>query len=224
MMHPFADRAEAGRLLAERLRDEAARRPVVLAIPRGGVEVGAALAAALGAELDVVLARKLRAPLQPELAIGAVSEDGTVHMVRGWDTVPGVTPSMIEEERDIQLREMARRRSMVRGVRPAVPLAGRHVIVTDDGIATGATMIAALQTVRGSHAAYVTVAVPVASPDRLSEIRPLCDRLVCLLSPTSFMAVGQFYGSFDQVEDDRVVDLLRAATHPSGPSGPSSPS
>lgn len=224
MNHAFADRAEAGRLLAEELRDVGDRRPVVLAIPRGGVEVGAALAAAIGADFDVVLSRKLRAPRQPELAIGAVSEDGVVHLVAGWDEVPGVTASWIEEERGHQLREMARRRSLFRAVRPAVPLAGRHVIVTDDGIATGATMIAALRTVRGSGAASVIVAVPVAPPDRLAEIRPLCDRLVCPLAPASFLAVGQFYRSFDQVEDARVVDLLRAAGGPRGECSPSSPS
>lgn len=212
MMHAFADRAEAGRLLADELAEVVALQPIVLAIPRGGVEVGAALATAIGAELDVVLARKLRAPFQPELAVGAVSEDGCMHLVPGWEAVPGVTPSMIEEERTIQVREMDRRRSLFRGVRPAVPLAGRHVIVTDDGIATGATMIAALHAVRGRDAASVTVAVPVASPERLAEIRPLCDRLVCLLAPASFLAVGQFYRTFDQVDDARVVDLLRAAT------------
>jgi len=224
MTRVFEDRAEAGRLLAEALRDMAASRPVVLAIPRGGVEVGAALAETLDADLDVVLARKLRAPYQPELAIGAVSEDGAVHLVRGWETVPGVTPALIEEERQHQLREIARRRRLVRGVRPAVPVAGRQVILTDDGIATGSTMIAALRTVRAAGVAGLTVAVPVASPDRLEEIRPLCDRLVCLLAPDSFLAVGQFYRSFDQVEDARVVDLLRATLRSRGPSGPSSPS
>jgi len=224
MMHAFADRAESGRLLADELSEVAALQPIVLAIPRGGVEVGAALAAAIGSELDVVLARKLRAPFQPELAIGAVSEDGSMQLVPGWETVPGVTTSMIDEERTIQLREMDRRRILFRAVRPSVPLAGRHVIVTDDGIATGATMIAALRAVRGRGVASVTVAVPVASPERLEDIRPLCDRLVCLLTPASFLAVGQFYRTFDQVEDARVVDLLRAAILPRGPSGPPSPS
>ena len=115
MMHAFADRAEAGRLLADELSEVAALQPIVLAIPRGGVEVGAALAAAIGSELDVVLARKLRAPFQPELAIGAVSEDGSMQLVPGWETVPGVTTSMIDEERTIQLREMDRRRILFRG-------------------------------------------------------------------------------------------------------------
>jgi predicted phosphoribosyltransferase len=207
---PFADRAEAGRLLARELRDAIPGRPVVLAIPRGGVEVGATLAAALAADLDVVLARKLRAPHQPELAIGAVSEEGEVHLMDHAATVPGATADFIDAERRRQLGEIARRRTMYRAVRPAVPLAGRAVILTDDGIATGATMIAALHTVRAAGAAHVTVAVPVASPDRLAEIRGLCDRVVCLAAPETFLAVGEFYRDFAQVEDERVVELLRA--------------
>jgi putative phosphoribosyl transferase len=210
---PFADRAEAGRLLAHELRDEIPRRPVVLAIPRGGVEVAAPLAAALSAELDVVLARKLRAPHQPELAIGAVSEEGDVHLAAHAAHVPGATAAWIAAERTRQLGEIARRRVMYRAVHPAVPLAGRAVILTDDGIATGATMIAALHTVRAAGAAHVTVAVPVAAPERLEEVRRLCDRVVCLAAPDSFGAVGEFYSDFAQVEDERVVELLRARVH-----------
>lgn len=210
---PFVNRAEAGRLLARELRDEIPRRPVVLAIPRGGVEVGATLAAALSAELDVVLARKLRAPHQPELAIGAVSEEGEVHLVAHAALVPGATAAWIAAERARQLGEIARRRGMYRAVHPAVPLAGRAVILTDDGIATGATMIAALHTVRASGAGHVTVAVPVAAPERLAEVRRLCDRVVCLAAPDSFGAVGEFYSDFAQVEDERVVELLRARVH-----------
>ena len=207
---PFADRAEAGRLLARELRDGIPGRPLVLAIPRGGVEVGATLAAALSADLDVVLARKLRAPHQPELALGAVSEEGEVHLMDHAAAVPGATAEYIAAERDRQLGEIARRRAMYRAVRPAVPPAGRAVILTDDGIATGATMIAALRTVRAAGAAHVTVAVPVAPPERLAEVRRLCDRVVCLAAPEAFLAVGEFYRDFAQVEDDRVVELLRA--------------
>lgn len=216
---PFADRAAAGRLLAREFRDASSPRPVVLAIPRGGVEVGVALAEELAADLDVVLARKLRAPHQPELAIGAVAENGDVYLGEHWSTVPGVTAAFVDAERTRQLQEIDRRRGMCRAVRPPVPLAGRDVIVTDDGIATGSTMIAALRAIRGAGARSVTVAVPVAAPERLAAIRPLCDRLVCLLAPASFFAVGQFYGSFDQVEDDRVVELLRRAARPGGVSG-----
>jgi putative phosphoribosyl transferase len=222
MTHEFATRAEAGRILSRELLDEKPMRPVVLAIPRGGIEVAEPLAEELSADLDVVLARKLRAPFQPELAIGAVCEDGTVVLAEGHDMVAGVTAAYLAEETATQLQEIARRRAMYRAVRPAIPLAGRHVIVTDDGIATGSTMIAALRMVRATNAAHVTAAIPVASPDRLESIRPLCDRVVCLLAPEAFLAVGQFYRSFDQVEDARVVEILRAATRSSKSPGPSS--
>jgi len=208
--HPrvFADRREAGRLLVERLRDTASDRPLVLAIPRGGVEVGAALARGLGAELDVVLSRKLRAPRQPELAIGAVAEDGTVHLNQFARAVPGVDEATIAAETTLQLAEIARRRSLYRAVRPRADVDGRIVILTDDGLATGATMIAALHTVAAAGARKVIVAVPVAATERLETIRPLCDRVECLLEPEDFWAIGQFYRDFAQVDDDRVMELL----------------
>ena len=210
MNHPvFTDRAEAGWMLVERLRGQTLHDPLVLAIPRGGVELGAVLARALGAELDVVLSRKLRAPQQPELALGAVSENGDVHLNQFAGAVTDAGDAYIEAERRRQLQEIAGRRAMYRAVRPQATIAGRTVIVTDDGIATGATMIAALHTVRAAGARQVIVAVPVASPDRLAMIRPQCDRIICLLEPDTFWAIGEFYHRFEQVEDARVVDLLR---------------
>ena len=205
----FADREEAGWMLVERLRGMPLERPLVLAIPRGGVEVGAVLARGLGAELDVVLSRKLRAPHQPELALGAVNETGEVHLNHFAAAMTEAGDAWIEAERQRQLAEIARRKALVRAVRPQAPIAGRTVILTDDGVATGATMIAALHWVRNAGAKEVVVAVPVGSPDRLDEIRPLCDRLVCLLEPEAFWAIGQFYRDFEQVEDARVVELLR---------------
>ena len=205
----FADRAEAGWMLVERLRGESLEKPLVLAIPRGGVEVGAALARGLGAELDIVLSRKLRAPHQPELALGAVSENGEIHLNHFASAMTDAGDAYVEAERQRQLAEIARRKTMFRAVRPQAPIAGRTVILTDDGIATGATMIAALHWVRNAGAKEIVVAVPVGSPDRLDVIRPLCDRLVCLLEPEAFWAIGQFYRDFEQVEDSRVVELLR---------------
>ena len=210
----FADREEAGRLLVDRLQDIAGERPLVLAIPRGGVEVGAALAEELGAELDVVLSRKLRAPGQPELAIGAVAEDGTVHLNRFARTMPGVDEAAIARERGRQLGEITRRRELYRAVRPQAAIAGRTVILTDDGLATGATMIAALHTVIAAGARTVIVAVPVGAAERVAAIRPLCHRIECLLEPDDFWAIGQFYRDFAQVDDARVVELLRAASRP----------
>jgi predicted phosphoribosyltransferase len=205
----FTDREEAGWLLVERLRGLALHDPLVLAIPRGGVEVGAALARGLGAELDVVLARKLRAPHQPELALGAVSEDGVVHLNHFATAMTDAGDTFIEAERNRQMQEMERRRAMFRAVRPQARIAGRTVIVTDDGIATGATMIAALHTVRAAGAREIIVAVPVGAPDRIDAIRPLCDRVVCLQEPEAFWAIGQFYRDFEQVDDERVLELLR---------------
>jgi len=205
----FTDREEAGWILMERLRGQPLHDPVVLAIPRGGVETGAAIARGLGCELDVVLARKLRAPHQPELALGAVSEDGDVSLNDFATALTDSGSAFIEAERQRQLAEIARRRTMFRAVRPQADVKGRTVILTDDGIATGATMIAAIHTVRAAGAKEIIVAVPVGATARIDAIRPLCDRVICLQEPEDFWAIGQFYRTFEQVEDERVVELLR---------------
>ena len=210
----FQDREEAGWMLVERLRGTFSEKPLVLAIPRGGVEIGAVIARGLSAELDVVLSRKLRAPHQPELALGAVSESGEVYLNHFASAMTDVGDASIEAERQRQLGEIKRRREMYRAVRPQAAIAGRSVILTDDGIATGATMIASLRTVRAAGAKQIVVAVPVAASDRIDAIRPLCDRVECLLEPTTFWAIGQFYRHFEQVTDDRVVELLREHGQP----------
>ncbi|MGA1618225.1 MAG: phosphoribosyltransferase [Pirellulales bacterium] len=205
----FHDRDEAGWQLVERLRGSRVEKPLVLAIPRGGIEVGAAIARGLGAELDVVLSRKLRSPHQPELAIGAVTENGEVYLNHFASAMTDVGSSFIEAERRRQLDEIERRKTAIRSVRPRAEIAGRTVILTDDGIATGATMIAALKMVRAAGAREIIVAVPVGAPDRIDALRSLCDRIVCLHEPIDFWAVGQFYRHFEQVSDTRVVELLR---------------
>jgi predicted phosphoribosyltransferase len=207
----FRDREEAARLLARRLEGRQFRDPLVLAIPRGGVATGAVLARALGAELDVVLSRKLRAPDQPELAVGAIAEDGRVYLEPRAREFLELTEEYLAGERRHQLGEIARRKALIRGVRPPAPVEGRSVIVTDDGIATGSTMIAALDVARAQRPHELIVAVPVAPPDRLVEIRRHCDEVVCLLTPADFFAIGQFYEDFAPVEDAEVVELLRAA-------------
>jgi putative phosphoribosyl transferase len=204
----FRNREDAAKKMGERLRGRKMRAPIVLAIPRGGAATGAALARELGADFDVVLARKLRCPGQPELALGAISEDGAVYLNPEVQAYAGA--DYLAQEKKFQMNEIARRRRLFRNVRPAASLAGRTVIITDDGIATGATMIAAVHAVRGAKAHEVIVAVPVASPDRLDQVRGLCDDVVCLLSPRDFWAIGQFYGDFRQVDDEEVVKLLRA--------------
>lgn len=205
----FLDREEAGRQLAAEFKDLELRDPLVLAIPRGGVVTGAALARAIGAELDVVLARKLRSPVQPELAFGAIGEDGNIYLNHHVEKVTGVTDEDLQLERKRQLEEISRRQQLFRAVRPAAPIPGRSVILTDDGIATGSTMFAAIEVVEGQHPHELIVAVPVAPPDRLDAIRGRCDRLICLYAPIAFWAVGQFYESFETVEDDDVVETLR---------------
>lgn len=201
-------------MLVDRLRSRSLHRPLVLAIPRGGIEVGVPLARGLGAELDVVLSRKLRSPRQPELALGAVAEDGSVSLNHFAQALTDVGDAFIEAERRRQMEEIARRRRLYRSVRPAADPADRTVIVTDDGIATGATMIAALRTVRAARPRELIVAIPVAPADRLEALRPACDLLVCLHAADDFWAVGQFYRHFDQVEDQRVVELLREEGFP----------
>src|SRR3989304_1864618 len=163
----FADREDAARQLAEKLKDLKLHDPLVLAIPRGGVATGAVLARELHADLDVVLSRKLRAPYQPELAIGAIGEDGEVYLNHGMEAATGGAQAYLAQEREHQVGEIVRRQKLFRAVRPQAPVAGRSVILTDDGIATGATMIAALHVVKAQQPRETIVAVPVAPPDRL---------------------------------------------------------
>jgi predicted phosphoribosyltransferase len=206
----FRDRQEAAERLAGKLRSRLLHDPLVLAIPRGGVVLGSVLARALQADLDVVLARKLRAPNQPELAIGALAEDGTVFLdplIRHW---PEGVKDYLEVEKRFQAAEIALCQKVFRAVRPQAPVAGRSVIVTDDGIATGATMLVTLEVIREQHPRELIVAVPVCAPDRIGEVRRHCDDLVFLACPEGFFAVGQFYRDFRQVSDEEVRALLRS--------------
>ncbi len=207
----FHDREDAARRLAERLQGRRFRHPLVLAIPRGGVVTGAVLARALGAELDVILARKLRAPDSPDLAVGALAEYGSYYLHRHAHEVFDLTDLYLAQEQRHQRDEIAWRKDLYRGARPPAPIQGRSVIVADDGIATGATMIAALQAVRAQGPHELIAAVPVAPPDRLPEVRRHCDEVVCLLTPTDFLGISQFYADFPPVEDAEAVELLRDA-------------
>jgi predicted phosphoribosyltransferase len=205
----FYNREDAAHQLAEKLRGRKLRHPLILAIPRGGVVIGAILAQKLGAELDVVLSRKLHAPGQPELALGAISEDGSIYLNHYAREYPDLTDDYLIEERSRQVAEIERRKKLFRDVRPPASIQDRSVIVTDDGIATGSTMIAALQTAKLKDPHELVVAVPVVSPERIPEIRRWCDDLVYLFAPEEFWAIGQFYEDFEQIPDDQVVALLR---------------
>jgi predicted phosphoribosyltransferase len=208
----FRDRENAARQLAKRVKLRPLHDPLVLAIPRGGVVTGAVLAEELGAELDVILSRKLRAPHEPECAIGAITEDGGVYLDPYALEYVHLPDDYLAKERRHELAEIARRKELFRAVRPPARLYGRSVILTDDGIATGSTMLAALQTVKALEPFEVIVAEPVASQDRLEDVRRLCDDVVCLFAPENLWAVGQFYDDFSEVDDERVVDLLRQRT------------
>lgn len=205
----FQNREDAARQLAELLRPRQWHDPLVLAVPRGGVVVGAVLARELGADLDIVLSRKLRAPKQQEAAIGAIGEDGSVYLNPDLRPMAEEWAGYIEEERARQIAEIERRKRLIRKVRPRAPVAGRSVIATDDGIATGSTMIAALQSTRSQDPREVIVAVPVASPDRLAKVAEYCNEVFALLTPEDFWAVGQYYEEFEQVEDEEILDLLK---------------
>jgi putative phosphoribosyl transferase len=205
----FRNREDAALQLAKQLKGRSLHDPLVLAIPRGGVVTGAVLARELGADLDVILARKLRAPQQPELAIGAVSESGEVFLNNFADEVPGVFDEYINLEKQRQMKEIVRRNRLLRESRPPAPIEGRTVIVADDGIATGSTMIAALKEVRAHRPREVIVAVPVAAADSLAVVKTWSDSVVCLLTPEDFMAVGLYYEEFNPVEDERVVAILQ---------------
>ncbi|HEY3186334.1 MAG TPA: phosphoribosyltransferase [Solirubrobacteraceae bacterium] len=208
----FRDRREAGRLLAEQLRGHAGRDDVlVLGLPRGGVPVAFELARALDAPLDVFVVRKLGLPGREELALGAIASGGTRVVNAPVVEALGISPETIAEIEGRERRELDRRERAYRGGRPPPDLAGRTVILVDDGLATGSTMRAAVQAARHHDPAKVVVAVPVASPDTCDDLRREADELLCLLAVRPLCAVGVWYEDFSQTTDDEVRALLAQA-------------
>jgi putative phosphoribosyl transferase len=212
----FRDRSEAGQKLAGRLMHLAGARPLVLALPRGGVPVGFEIAEALDAPFDLVLVRKIGAPFQPELALGAVVDGGRAETVLNEDLVREfqIPERYLADESARQLEEIERRRASYLAGRASVPVEGRTAIVVDDGIATGATMEAALRATRRAAPQRLVLAVPVAPPETLERLRPQVDEVVCLATPRVFGAIGAFYDDFRQLSDEQVIDLLRRAVRP----------
>jgi putative phosphoribosyl transferase len=212
-MDVFADRSDAGRLLAREVAALKLADPVVLALPRGGVPVAAEVVATLHAPLDLLLVRKIGAPGNRELAVAAVAEGGQGEVVLDRETMEmtGATRAYVDREAQAELQEIARRRRVyVRG-RPPVAVEGKSAVVVDDGIATGTTVRAALQALRARRPARLVLAVPVAPPDVVAMLRSDVDDLVCLAQPDWFHAVGVHYADFHQVSDEEVVAVLDAA-------------
>ncbi|MGB7740075.1 MAG: phosphoribosyltransferase [Steroidobacteraceae bacterium] len=209
MTYRFQDRTDAGRALAALLtRYQADANAIVLALPRGGVPVGYEVATALGLPLDVLVVRKLGMPSQPELAMGAVASGGAVVLNEDVLRYLPRGSNAVEQVKARELQELVRRENSYRGDRPALQMRGRTGILVDDGLATGATMEAAVRALRTLDAARIVVAVPVASIEARGRIAAVADEVVCLQAPPFFSAVGQWYERFDQTEDDEVRELL----------------
>jgi putative phosphoribosyl transferase len=208
----FANRAEAARLLGRRLAKYRGRHPLVLAIPRGAVPMGKIVAEALDGELDVVLVHKLRAPYNPELAMGSIDEAGHVCLDR--ETRGLWHDPYIELEKVAQLTTLQRRRRLYSAAGAPIDVAGRIVIVIDDGLATGSTMLAALRAVRARHPATLVAAAPVASAHAAESIAEYADDVICLEMPDNLLAIGYYFRDFSQVSDDQVVAALQEVRRP----------
>ena len=203
----FSNREQAARLLAEKLTAYKGKNPLILAIPRGAVPMAKLIADALGGEFDVVLVRKLGAPGNPEFAIGAIDETGWAYL-GPYAAMAGADSGYIERIKAQELATIRKRRAQYSPLHPPIDPQGRIVIVIDDGLATGSTMLAALHALRSRAPQKLVCAVPVAPPDTLERVGEKSDEVVCLHAPENFQAVGQFYADFGQVEDEEVITLL----------------
>ena len=206
---PFQDRIEAGQLLGWALKRLHLRPEIVLGIPRGGVVIAQQLANILKTELDIVLTRKIGAPENPELAIGAVDEDGYLYLNDDLVEAAQADDEYIQKTKAHELLAIAQRKDLFRAFRPKVPLKEKTIVITDDGVATGATIQAAIWMVRREKPKEIIVAVPVGALNSLERLAEDADQVICLRVPIYFRSLGQFYNYFDQVDDDRVQEILR---------------
>lgn len=206
----FEDRRQAAQMLVDQLTNyKDLKNLIVLGIPRGGVILADKIARALNAKLDIILTRKIRAPMNPELAVGAVSEDGKLYLNQRIVEAIGLSDEYIEKEKNYQLNEIHRRKEIYRAVLQKEPLNGKTVILTDDGVATGATMQAAIWAAIAEFPHKLILALPVAPPETLERLANDVDDTICLCAPSLFGAISQFYIDFEQVEDDQVIDVLK---------------
>ena len=215
---PFSDRKEAGILLGDELKklELEKEKPVVVAILRGGIIVAQKVALILNCDLDIALSRKLGAPFNPELAIGAISENGYLFINEMIATQVGATNLFINREKVEQSEVIAERIKYFRRDFPKISLKGRYVIIIDDGIATGATMQATIWSINHENPRWLLVALPVGPEDNLKRLTKDADEVICLRVPEYFSAVGQFYFKFEQTEDDEVLHILREETKRAG--------
>jgi predicted phosphoribosyltransferase len=205
----FKDRVDAGKQLAEKLKDHVGPDGIVLAIPRGGVIVGAEIARRLGLGLDLIVPRKIGSPQNPEVAIGAVTQDGSVLLNRRLIDMIGISEPELQELISREIREIDRRLSVYRAGEAPVDYAGRQIVVVDDGVATGHTMFASLRSARKMQPKELILAIPVAPGETLEALKKEVDYTVCLFAPDDFYAVGQFYERFDQISDEEVVKIMK---------------
>jgi predicted phosphoribosyltransferase len=206
----FENRIVAGQRLADELSGFEGNECVVLGIPRGGVIVARKVADKLGAQLDVVIPLKVGAPYNSEIAVGAVTEDGNVFWDERLMKILGVMPDLLEDSVKDAEKEIKRRTSVYRDGKEKVNLNGKNVILVDDGIATGFTILAAVKSIKDQKPKSITLAVPVASKEALNKFEGEVDKIICLDIPEDFRTVGQFYEEFGQVSDDEVIELLKA--------------
>jgi putative phosphoribosyl transferase len=206
---PFLNRAEAGQLLIQQLIGLKGKNAVVLGIPRGGVVIAQVVARGLEADLDIILSRKLGAPGHSELAVGAMAENGDVFLNENVVRQLLVSESYLGQEKALQAAEIQRRSNLIRAVLPRMPLKDRIVIVTDDGVATGATIQAAVWAIRDERPQKLIAAIPVASQEAVERLADDVNEIVCLRMPEEFMAVGQFYREFNQITDEEMISILR---------------
>ena len=214
---PFVDRGDAGRQLAERLSAYAGESPIIFALPRGGVPVGAEIARSLGAPLEIIVSRKLGAPDQPEFGIGAVAPGGVRVLNERAVKILGIEEDYLKRVTERESAEVERRLRLFRGDRPYPDLDGRTAILVDDGLATGVTARAALHTLRLMRPEKLILAVPVCAPQTATPIRSEVDDLICVITPTNLEAIGLWYENFEQVPDEEVIRLLEEARHRAGP-------